>query len=65
MAKEWNDYGIKVRSAGGKSWAFLAAGGGTNRLSIHAVRFTVDAVIPALLRLRRDNPGREFKRVVL
>lgn len=62
---EGADYGIKVRKTGSKSWAFLTPIGGTIRLKIHAARYTSNNASAAIVNLTLDNPGYDFKKVVL
>ena len=52
---------IKVRKKGGKSWAFLSDGG-TNRLRVHAVRYTSREQADRDLRWHEThNPDHDFK----
>jgi len=65
VTRQWEDWGIKVRKIGAKSWSFVTPRGGTIRLKIHAARFTSNAVAATIVQMTKDNPGYEFKKAIL
>ncbi len=55
------DYLIKVRKKGDRAWSFLGRNGGTNRLRIHALRFTQENAAKFVAENSPLNPDWEWK----
>jgi hypothetical protein len=52
---------VKARHADDKTFRFMASGGRTTRLKIHALRFTEENAIAFINENAPDNPDWEFK----
>lgn len=55
---------VKVREKGKKQWSFLSRSG-TNRLRVHALRFTAEGAAELIADSQADNPGWDFKAVLI
>ena len=59
-------YAIKIRRFGEKRWSFLAGGGRTNHLTVHALRFYEREAAQLIVdKSAPMNPATEWKVVTL